>query len=149
VPKDSLTGLESGLHFEQQLDSMLFRAGAAGEAIAIALLDVEGLKEVNRRFGWAAGDAALLQFGTLMKGLATDGERLWHIGGDAFVAALRRSDQRRVEDFVEGLAARLAESESAPLLSFHCGLATFPEDGATARRLMRVADRRLAEARKG
>jgi diguanylate cyclase (GGDEF)-like protein len=148
VPEDRLTGLESGLHFEQQLDSMLLRAGAEGESIAVALLDLQGLKDVNRKYGWEAGDAALRQFGTFLKELAGESDRLWHIGGDAFVAALRSAGEAVVRDFLDRLSSRLAGSESAPLLTYHCGFALFPEDGTTARRLMRVADRRLGEARK-
>jgi diguanylate cyclase (GGDEF)-like protein len=141
APIDPVTGLPGGKHFDNQLNRLLSRAAEAGETLAVALLDIQGLKAFNLEHGWAAGDKALRQFAETLSRSVGEGDRLWHLGGDAFVVAMpgrgltvatRFSDSFRDTVMVQGLT----------LASFTAGHAQFPEDGRSAKALIRAADAR-------
>jgi len=56
---DSLTLLYSHGHFREMVDAEAQRAQLHGEPFTVALLELAGLEEENRRNGFSAGDSAL------------------------------------------------------------------------------------------
>ena len=59
--QDSLTGLANRSHLLHQLDVALGSAAAAGHAVAVLFIDLDGFKAVNDIPGHAAGDTVLVQ----------------------------------------------------------------------------------------
>ncbi|HVF20011.1 MAG TPA: GGDEF domain-containing protein [Mycobacteriales bacterium] len=86
--RDELTGAlkrESGhLRLQREID----RAHAHRGVMAIAFLDVVGLKVINDREGHAAGDAALVAVGTALVDKLRSCDLVVRWGGDDFVCAL-------------------------------------------------------------
>ncbi len=77
---DSLTGLANRRAFFEMLEAVVTRAKQASQDLAIAVVDVNGLKKVNDTLGHLAGDAALVRIGqTLASGGPRAGPRgpLW------------------------------------------------------------------------
>jgi diguanylate cyclase len=56
---DELTGLPNRAAFLRQLDAEIGRARRYGFSLALALIDLDDLKTINERLGYAAGDAIL------------------------------------------------------------------------------------------
>ncbi|MBB2991693.1 diguanylate cyclase (GGDEF)-like protein [Mycolicibacterium iranicum] len=79
VLHDSLTGLPNRLLFAQRLDA----AVKEGEFVLI-FVDLDDFKEVNDRFGHAAGDELLRAVGERLTRHVTERDTLARIGGDEF-----------------------------------------------------------------
>ena len=84
---DGLTGLGNRAAYEEvskQLDEEI-RNGTA--VFSVALIDLNGLKELNDRQGHEMGDQAILQLVSALREAFADA-RLYRIGGDEFIAVL-------------------------------------------------------------
>lgn len=81
---DALTRLRSRTWVEGQLEQRI----AAATAFSVAILDIDGFKGVNDRYGHLAGDALLKQFAEELRSAcrATDIVSRW--GGDEFLILL-------------------------------------------------------------
>jgi diguanylate cyclase (GGDEF)-like protein len=81
---DALTGLGTRRHFEELLRRELARARRAGTPLSLAMLDVDGLKQINDQWGHVVGDRVLQTVGRLLEDTrATDVAA--RFGGDEFV----------------------------------------------------------------
>jgi diguanylate cyclase (GGDEF)-like protein len=97
---DPLTGLANRQALREELDAALAR----GDRVAVALVDLDGFKQVNDRLGHAAGDEVLVTAADRMRGEVRDGDLVARLGGDEFVVLVLGRD----EDVSAEVAARLA-----------------------------------------
>ncbi len=104
---DSLTGLANRLLFTRRLNHAL----AAGERVALHLIDLDDFKEVNDTLGHAAGDALLLTATSRMRGCLRPEDMLARLGGDEF--AVVQPGLRGAEE-AEAVASRIVRALSAP-----------------------------------
>ncbi|TVQ32384.1 MAG: GGDEF domain-containing protein [Phycisphaeraceae bacterium] len=58
---DQLTGVASRDRFLEALSQSYDSANAEGATLSLALVDLDGLREINERFGWDVGDAVLAE----------------------------------------------------------------------------------------
>ena len=107
---DDLTGLFNRMHFRErraQLDAL----GAAGDnRYCLLCIDLDGFKAVNDRHGHDAGDQLLRAVARRMKDKLRQGDTLFRIGGDEFVALLPSAKP----DDCQLIADRLLGELSAP-----------------------------------
>lgn len=82
---DSLTGLPNRVLLKDRLSLMIHRSGRSGRPFAVALLDLDGFKEVNDRHGHAAGDEVLRALGGLLARTFRRSDTVARLGGDEFV----------------------------------------------------------------
>ncbi len=150
---DSLTGLPNRTLFYDRLNQALLGARRERKQVALAMLDLDGFKDVNDAFGHAAGDDLLKQWSArLSSGLrATDTAA--RIGGDEFAwilprvagsQAVERMTRRRLRGLLEPFAIdkRLLE------IGVSAGIALYPDDGRDADTLMRHADAAMYAAKR-
>jgi diguanylate cyclase (GGDEF)-like protein len=146
---DALTGLYNRRLFDEYCEKELNRAKRYGHNLAIVILDLHRLKEVNDRFGHLEGDQALqLAASTLRKTLRAS-DFAFRIGGDEFSLLLPQTDPeqavtlcRRVRALYEAEIHRL-KGDIGVTLDF--GVAVYPLDSEQKSELMSLADKRLYE----
>src|SRR6202050_792176 len=146
---DPLTGLYNRRLFDEYCDKELNRAKRYGHQLAVVILDVHKLKEVNDHHGHLQGDQILqLAAATLRKTLRAS-DFAFRIGGDEFALLLPQTDSeqattlcRRVRAQYEGDVASL---KLDPGVTLDFGIAVQPLDGEQKSVLLGVADDRLYE----
>lgn len=144
---DALTGLYNRRLFDEYCDKELNRAKRYGHQLAIVILDLHKLKEVNDRHGHLQGDQVLqLAAATLRKTMRAS-DFAFRIGGDEFALLLPQTDPeqaitlcRRIRSQYE-IDIRPLKMEIGVTLDF--GVAVHPHDGETKSALMNLADQRL------
>jgi len=149
---DSLTGLLNRRRFEEQVELELWEAAAAGGALALLFMDLDGFKAVNDDLGHAAGDELLVQVAQRLKARLRRGDLAARLGGDEFLVCLRHLDTDRAEEEAERVARALTEAVAAPYeiagrtvrITVSVGVASFPGEGVDdLRSLMHRADSRM------
>lgn len=151
---DSLTGLPNRAHFEDQLRLAIRHAKTTGGEVAILFLDNDRFKEINDRFGHAAGDAALIEVAQRIRGQLREGDIVARMGGDEFAVLLAL---RGSADEAGKVAERITASMTRPILlpggasvtaSLSIGMACFPEPCGDEVTLLRVADAAMYEGKR-
>lgn len=151
---DSLTGLANRKLLEERLSLAVVRAQRCGRHVVVLLVDLNNFKEINDRFGHAAGDALLQALARRMRGLLRENDTLARLGGDEFVVVLDDMDpdaniERPAADFAAAIAAPWEWEGATIYPSASIGSARFPENGAAVCDLLRAADVRMyAEKRR-
>lgn len=145
---DELTGCVNRRAFEM---AMVRELGMAqrdpnGGGVVI-MIDLDGFKLVNDRFGHAAGDAYLQAVGRFLTGSMRDGDTVARLGGDEFALILPRTravaGQRRATQLQQQLhATSLSWKDLALPLRASFGTAPF-SGGDLATEVLARADARL------
>lgn len=109
---DSLTGLHNTRAFQDRYQRASEHATAINEPLAMILVDVDKLKEINDAHGHEAGNQALIQVADALRASkrAADVAARW--GGDEFVILLEAADVAAAMRVAEGIVARLRDGPS-------------------------------------
>ena len=102
---DSLTGLPNRLLLEEYLEQACLNADRRGTPLAVFLLDLDGFKAVNDRFGHAAGDDALRVVAIRLTDAVRSGDMLARFGGDEFVLVCENATEADVYGIVERISS--------------------------------------------
>jgi len=85
---DQLTGVPNRRHFMERATIEIAEAQRNASALAVAMLDIDHFKDVNDRYGHAAGDVALAQIALIAKEGLRSGDFLARVGGEEFALLL-------------------------------------------------------------
>ncbi|MFG1925313.1 GGDEF domain-containing protein [Cryptosporangium sp. NPDC048952] len=105
---DPLTGLSNRRYFEQSLATEVVRARRNKRPLSLVVLDLDHFKQINDRYGHPAGDAALIQVGTLLQVITRDSDVVARYGGEEFVWLLPDTDEEGAAAMAERLRVTLA-----------------------------------------
>jgi diguanylate cyclase (GGDEF)-like protein len=89
--RDFLTGLYNRRHLNDVLPPMLALAQRHDEPLALAVIDLDHFKEVNDRYGHAAGDRVLASFGKLLRTRLRRSDIACRYGGEEFCVLMPRT----------------------------------------------------------
>ncbi len=151
---DDLTGLHNRRHFYQTLESEQHRTKRYGRSFSLAMLDLDGFKEYNDRFGHASGDGVLQSFAQTLKAALRKSDISFRYGGDEFTVILPATDTNRAKQIIERTRAKWLQTAEAqypavePPIGFSAGIAQFPEDAETGDGLVFLADSALYFAKR-
>jgi diguanylate cyclase (GGDEF)-like protein len=85
---DQLTGLYNRRSGEQRLAEEISRSVRYERPLTLLLLDLDGLKQINDRFGHAAGDLVLQGFANRLQKAIRGSDLAVRLGGDEFMVVL-------------------------------------------------------------
>jgi diguanylate cyclase (GGDEF)-like protein len=144
---DALTGLYNRRLFDEYCDKELNRAKRYAQQLAIVILDLHKLKEVNDQRGHLQGDEVLqIAAATLRKTLRAS-DFSFRIGGDEFALLLPQTDPEQAVTLCHRIRSQY-ESDIVSLrldigVTLDFGVAVHPLDGDQKSALMNIADQRL------
>ena len=81
---DPLTGLANRLLFHERLAHAMIRVKRREELLGVMLIDLDGFKEVNDRWGHAAGDKLLVQVAERLSSSLRKSDTIARLRGDEF-----------------------------------------------------------------
>ncbi len=152
VGRDELTGTLTRRKFDAALAQAIEGARQAGSAVAVLMMDMDGLKALNDAFGHHCGSHAISVVGKLIADRFGAGAQACRFGGDEFIAFMVGTDRGEAlvlaEDLRKHIEAAHIELDGVrlkPTLSI--GVATFPDDGADADAVAKAADAALYRAK--
>ncbi|WP_235037849.1 MULTISPECIES: diguanylate cyclase [unclassified Novosphingobium] len=85
---DALTGLANRARFHAEFLDLPVGAEALARIGALAIFDLNNFKEINDRWGHAAGDACIARFGQRLASAFPQARLIARIGGDEFAMLL-------------------------------------------------------------
>ncbi|MBI2912713.1 MAG: GGDEF domain-containing protein [Chloroflexi bacterium] len=143
---DELTGVYNRRYFFEEVNREMALADRYSSPLAVAILDVDGLKAVNDRLGHAAGDEVLRSVALRLLRYSRASDLAARIGGDEFALILPRTNAQAAQE----MAARLQWAvDQHPVVladgselsvAISCGTASFPEEAQDTDALLRRAD---------
>ena len=139
---DGLTGLKTHRYFMESLDREWRQSTRSGQTFSVVMIDLDGFKQVNDRYGHLEGDKVVKAVAHLLNDRVRQSNVVARYGGDEFAVLLPgvRIDQ------AEHLAERLRLTiEADPYMAERhvtasFGIASFPLHGPTQEEVIRVAD---------
>lgn len=137
---DPLTGLGNRRHFEERIRLELDRADGAAGVVTAVLIDLNGFKNVNDRYGHDVGDDLLRAVARVLR----QGGEAFRLGGDEFVLLLPGCNATDAIPVVESVRGRIASlpGPGTPVTAAF-GTATYDGRGILRDELLRSADRQL------
>lgn len=102
---DALTGLANRTALYAHLEA------ARDKPISLLLLDLDGFKPINDRYGHDAGDRVLVEVAARLKSAAPQSEMVARLGGDEFVIVIPSGDD------AQALAERILAAVEEPVLA--------------------------------
>jgi diguanylate cyclase (GGDEF)-like protein len=141
---DPVTGLGNRRRFDERLSDEV-PPSKPGSPVSVCLLDVDGLKSINDRYGHPIGDLALAAVGAR---LASSGEA-FRLGGDEFALLLPDVEPEQARLLVELVLVDLAlEAGLEEPVKVSGGIAAYPRDGETPQGLVDRADEALYHSKR-
>jgi len=146
---DPLTGVLNRRAFAERLREELARSARYGAPLSLLLLDLDGLKQVNDRFGHHQGDAALQALARALGDRSRSADLAARWGGDEFMVLAPETRRSDAQELAERIRASVALSSPVGV-TVSIGVAT--ADGATttttAEDLEAAADAAVYEAKR-
>ncbi len=149
---DLLTGLPNRRGFMEQVSRAFQRAKGSREPLGLLVMDLDHFKQINDRFGHAAGDAALVTFSQRVLASLRESDVAGRIGGEEFAVLLRWAnlvDAMHVAERIRrSVCADPVESGRHSItMTVSIGVACSQEGAPDLSAFFRLADRRLYQAK--
>ncbi len=141
--EDSVTGLANRRAFSAAVRRELARR-RRGLGPCLVLLDLDGLKEINDRFGHAAGDEAIRLTARACVASVRGGDLVARLGGDELAVLLPDTDLGGAKVVAERIRNAIeAEEVRGKPLRVSLGVAIAGPDGDDAAAILELADARM------
>lgn len=149
--RDPLTGLANRRLFDELLDAELARTQRNGTPLAVAYIDLDGLKDVNDTHGHDAGDVVIRESARRLLAAVRGADVVARIGGDEFVIIYEPTepDEAGLIDRLEAhLAAPIRWADVSLACSASIGIADTRVTGYRPDRLLATADAAMYQVKR-
>jgi diguanylate cyclase (GGDEF)-like protein len=144
---DLLTGLPNARALRYRFEEEADRARRHRDGFSVLMMDLDGFKAVNDKFGHQAGDQLLRELSVLLLTHIRSSDFVSRYAGDEFVAILQVG-QEEVQELAERIQRSIDRHDfgfqgSKLFIGMSIGCATFGADGETLDELLLTADRAM------
>jgi diguanylate cyclase (GGDEF)-like protein len=139
--RDELTGLPGQAELHEWLRILLAEQARYEHPFAIVLIDIEGLGRINDAYGRDAGDRTLTAVATVVGNQIRNVDQAFRTGDDEFCVLAPHATAEQARPVAERLAGvfESAQAEDGPRIAIAVGIASCPENGNEADRLLEAA----------
>lgn len=150
--RDPLVPVGNRRAFLQELERFNALARRYDTPSSVIYLDVDGMKDINDRFGHAAGDQVLVAIAEALLDNVRASDVVGRLGGDEFGIILAHMDENMAEQKAASLADMVAglgveRDGTAVPVSISCGVFTFTGEADVASAL-EAADKAMYEQKR-
>jgi diguanylate cyclase (GGDEF)-like protein len=146
---DPLTGLGNPRLLRQRMTYELARHRRFRRRLTVLVLDLDGFKQLNDRFGHVAGDEMLREVARQLERAVREQDTVVRQGGDEFCILAPETGFREAERLAERLALAIGRAVGGlEGMSASIGFAVFPDEGATPEMLIASADNAAMDAKR-
>ena len=152
---DKLTGIYNHAYFKHFMDLEVKRAIRQKHPLALIMIDIDNFKEYNDTYGHPVGDALLKWIGKVLRESIREVDVPARYGGEEFAVVLPYADREGASVVAERIRTAIsAESFATPdmkntgKVTVSMGIAHYPEDAASAKELIKLADKALYRAKR-
>jgi len=147
---DPLTGLANRSMFNNRLQDALNRVGPATGHLTLMIVDLDDFKQVNDRYGHAAGDEVLVVTARRLRNCVREVDLVARLGGDEFAVLhedLPDEAAQIAERIVEAIAQPFTVSAVTASVSASVGVVVAHGERRTSEQLMHAADTAMYAAK--
>jgi diguanylate cyclase (GGDEF)-like protein len=146
---DPLTGIANRRELLARAEYEIARHARGRHSFALVMLDLDGFKLLNDRFGHAAGDELLCDVASALLHAIRAQDTVARIGGDEFCVLAPETDAPRTLPLAKRITEAVTDATAGvETLRASIGIAVFPGDGESAPDLLHAADERLLAAKR-
>jgi diguanylate cyclase (GGDEF)-like protein len=106
---DPLTGLLNRRRFRSELDQYVSFTARYGGQGAVMVIDIDGLKQVNDRYGHQSGDILIRRVSEILRERVRATDLVARLSGDEFAVLMPQSDTAGALQLAEDLRTQVAE----------------------------------------
>lgn len=154
---DPLTGLGNRRYLGHRLERLLQQVRGRGGGLCLGIIDIDGFKQVNDRFGYEVGDEVLAGFARRLLRIIRPTDILARLGGEEFalvmhypeVGSYRGTIFHRILRAITQRPIQTAEHAVAVTASIgvYCHLGEPADAPSSTQELLKIADNRLYKAK--
>ncbi len=149
---DTMTGVYNRRHFVRRLKEELREAERYKRSHAFLMIDIDGFRQINEKYGLQVGDEILRSVGVITLGVLRKVDMVGRLGGDEFGALLVEASKENSIRIAKRLQKKLSdisivvESRSFRI-TVTIALIFLMENKTTADRVMKQAEALLKQAK--
>jgi diguanylate cyclase (GGDEF)-like protein len=149
---DPLTGLYNRRHFFERAEIEFQRAIRHENIISFLLMDVDGFKAINDKYGHDAGDSVMLQLSSILPGEVRVFDLVARFGGDEFIIMLVNAREEQAYEIAERIRLIVAQTpivfdSQTVNINLSLGIASFEAGDADLKMILKRADNALYYAK--
>lgn len=140
---DELTGLANRRMIEKEISNLINFGEKA--PFYLLMIDLDGFKEINDRFGHDVGDSFLQLAGKRLKSSVRESDLVARLGGDEFMILMKEMEgplavELKAKQILADLNEHFEIAGQKLFVSCSIGISSYPENGSELRELMKYAD---------
>ncbi|MFP4082577.1 MAG: GGDEF domain-containing protein [Candidatus Aminicenantes bacterium] len=156
VIREELTGLYNRSYIRQRLQEELYRSGRYGHPLSVLMIDVDGFKAINDKYGHTAGDRVLKFFAHLIKQEIRQSDIPARYGGEEFLIMMPETSSQDAFCAAERLRKKVSsyrfkvDSHKDEVIHFtvSIGICSYPQYGRNPNEIISLADTAMYQAKK-
>lgn len=142
---DELTGIGNFRYFQNIFDAELHRADRYKRNLSLLMVDIDDFKSFNDQFGHTFGDEILKKIATTLETTIREEDIVARYGGEEFIIIAPETNKKKAKEIAERIRKAVAHLKNHVTVSI--GIASFPSDGKTSKKLIEKADKALYESK--
>lgn len=142
---DSLTGLQNRSGFIENFDILLDTTRYESKKLALLVIDIDDLKNINDSQGASEGDAVIIRASEILKQFKRDNISIYRYGDDEFAVIISGMDST---DSIDTITDTIFESFQMEKFNISGGISLFPEHSEQKQELIRFADMAIHHAKR-